>query len=63
MKLRQNFLKRLFELSLGAGGTAENVNGVKVKGGLMCLTHPGHCMLLFQCPAVLPTRLEGRNTS
>lgn len=31
----QNFLKRLFELSLGGGGAAENVNGVKVEGGVI----------------------------
>lgn len=54
----QNFLKRLFELSLGGGGVAENVNGVKLGRGLPCLPHTGHCMLLFQCPT-----LKRRNAS
>lgn len=35
----QNFLKRLFELSLGGGGAAENVNGVKVEGGCYCVSY------------------------
>lgn len=33
-----NFLKRLFELSLGSEGTAENVNGVVVEAGMVGVT-------------------------